>query len=145
MRKGIGLLVFLFLTLACTKKPYEPVGLPTDYYHRTVKKLTDVIVYDIFSPPVASRIYVYPNIAAYEVLAQGNDDYSSLVGQVSGLTAVPAVPQGGRIDLEVAALKAFMKSGKALVFSESKVDEYETAIIDELKGMGIPSDCIENS
>jgi len=27
------------------------------YFHKTVKNLSDVIVYDIFSPPVASRIY----------------------------------------------------------------------------------------
>ncbi|MBS1935723.1 MAG: phosphatidic acid phosphatase, partial [Bacteroidetes bacterium] len=29
--------------------------------HRAEKALTDVIVHDIFSPPVASRIYLYAN------------------------------------------------------------------------------------
>jgi hypothetical protein len=27
------------------------------------------MVHDILSPPVASRVYVYPNIAAYEMIA----------------------------------------------------------------------------
>jgi hypothetical protein len=29
------------------------------------------MVHDIL-PPVASRIYVYPNVAAYEIMAQNN-------------------------------------------------------------------------
>lgn len=145
MRKGIGLLLILLLTLSCAKGPYEPVGLPTDYYHRTVKKLTDVIVYDIFSPPVASRVYAYPNIAAYEVLAQGNTAYRSLAGQINGLGTAPTAPEGARLDLEIAALKAFIKTGKALVFSESKMEDYENQLIAELKDMGIPLDVIENS
>ena len=39
-----------------------------ELFHQAMQNLTDVIVYDIFSPPVASRIYVYPSIAAYENL-----------------------------------------------------------------------------
>ena len=42
------------------------ITITTDDYHAAVDKLTEVMVHDIFSPPVASRIYVYPNIAAYE-------------------------------------------------------------------------------
>lgn len=38
--------------------------------HRAEKALTDVIVHDIFSPPVASRIYLYANVAAYETLVK---------------------------------------------------------------------------
>mgnify|MGYP003499280747 FL=1 len=37
-----------------------------EFLHRSVKQVTDVIVHDIFSPPVASRIYGYMSIAAYE-------------------------------------------------------------------------------
>ncbi|HLG40045.1 MAG TPA: hypothetical protein VI461_10265, partial [Chitinophagaceae bacterium] len=54
--------------------------------HRAEKALTDVIVHDIFSPPVASRIYVYANIAAYEVLVKADDSCKSLYG------LLPAIP-----------------------------------------------------
>ena len=37
-----------------------------DYIHRAIKQLTDVMVYDIYSPPVASRTYAYFSIAGYE-------------------------------------------------------------------------------
>ena len=46
-------------TLACQKKVDENfVADDPEYIHQSMQKLTDVIVYDIFSPPVASRIYV---------------------------------------------------------------------------------------
>jgi hypothetical protein len=35
------------------------------------------MIHDIF-PPVASRIFVYPNVAAYEIIAQNHDQYTSL-------------------------------------------------------------------
>ena len=34
--------------------------------YQYVRKLTDVIVVDVFNPPVASRIYAYATLAAYE-------------------------------------------------------------------------------
>ena len=38
----------------------------SDFLHRSVKQVTDVIVHDIFSPPVAARIYTYMSVAGYE-------------------------------------------------------------------------------
>ena len=40
-----------------------------EFFQNAMQNLTDIIVYDIFSPPVASRVYLYPTIAAYEVMA----------------------------------------------------------------------------
>ncbi len=57
--------------------------------HQSMKKLTDVIVYDIFSPPVASRIYAYPSIAAYEALLPAHPAYQTLAGQLNGLEKGP--------------------------------------------------------
>ena len=38
--------------------------------HQAFHDLTGVIVYDIFSPPQAARVYAYSSVAAYEVLRQ---------------------------------------------------------------------------
>ena len=54
-------------------------------FHSAMQNLSDIIVYDIFSPPVASRVYLYPSIAAYELMANKMPfKYKSLVGQVKG-------------------------------------------------------------
>ena len=36
-----------------------------EFFQSAMQNLTDIVVYDIFSPPVASRVYLYPTIAAY--------------------------------------------------------------------------------
>jgi hypothetical protein len=57
--------------------------------HLCENQLTKVVVYDVFSPPVACRVYVYPNIAAHEALAAGNAGITSLAGKLNGLEPLP--------------------------------------------------------
>ncbi len=33
-----------------------------DYIHRSIKQVTDVMVHDIYSPPVTSRTYAYISV-----------------------------------------------------------------------------------
>ncbi|MCB9316199.1 MAG: hypothetical protein H6569_08685 [Lewinellaceae bacterium] len=43
--------------------------------HRGMRRITDIMRHDIFSPPQASRIYAYSAVAAYEALVPGYPDY----------------------------------------------------------------------
>jgi len=73
----LTLLVFVTFVNGCKQKTsaeYTPLVNNPDLYHDCVNKLTDVIVHDIFSPPVASRIYSYANLAGYEALVSGEKD-----------------------------------------------------------------------
>jgi len=109
----------------------------TETFLATANKLTDVIVYDIFSPPVASRIYAYPNIAAYEIMVKGYaEKYRSLAGQLNGLKPVPDTKDAD-VDYHLAALHAYIKVGKALIFSEEKLDAYREILYEELKEEGL--------
>jgi len=85
--------------------------------HNAQKSLTDVIVHDVFSPPVASRIYLYANIAAYEVLVKDHKDYVSLQNQIKNFPVIPT-PQK-KISPSLAAVYSFLLIGKKLVFSEA--------------------------
>lgn len=85
-----------------------------------MQALTDAIVHDIFSPPVASRIYAYPSIAAYEIVAANNPDFQSLAGQLNGLTEIPKT-DNENVDYQLAALYAFELMGEELVFSTDSV------------------------
>jgi hypothetical protein len=98
-------------------------------YNRTVKHLTDVLVHDIFSPPVASRIYAYSTIAGYEVIAHSRQGYHSLAGQLRGLKATPAPADTALIDFPFAAMIALSTTGKAFVFSEDSMQ----LVIDSLQ------------
>lgn len=109
-----------------------------EIYQASVKQLTDVIVHDIFSPPIASRIYAYSNIAAFEVLAQCNaDTLRSLANQVNGFTAPP--PPAEEIHARLASIHAFLTVGKALIFSEKKMDDFREKLYSRLEEEGLPS------
>ena len=86
-----------------------------------MQNLSDVIVYDIFSPPVASRVYLYPSIAAYELMANKMPfKYKSLVGQVKDLKPIPEPEKDSKnYNLNLTILYAFNKVGKTLIFSSS--------------------------
>lgn len=136
-----------FVLNACnsSKGEYKEVLKDPQIYHASVKKLTDIIVHDIFSPPVASRIYVYPNIAAYEVLVNQYPEYQSLAGQVNGLTPAPKPDPEKEMDLHLASIHAFLTVGKALIFSEDKMDVFRNNLYAKIKETDIPSHVFENS
>src|SRR3954466_8552497 len=85
--------------------------------HTAMSQLTSVIVYDIFSPPQASRAYAYASVAAYETLRNDHaKTYKTLAGQLNGLSRVPAPVADSEYYFPLAAVHAFMAVGKALSF-----------------------------
>jgi hypothetical protein len=113
--------------------------------HQCVKKVTDVIVYDIFSPPVASRIYAYMTVAGYEAARPGNTAFASLAGRLHGLAGVPVPEAGHTCNFSLAAVQAILSVGKAMVISEGKVDAFETQLLAEIRSSGIPGEVYANS
>ena len=122
----------------------ERAGDP-DLYRRAVKKLSDVIVYDIFSPPVASRIYAYAAIAGYEGMAPQVHGYLSLAGQLNQLELPPQPAADLEYCFPVSSLWAFLKVSKALVFSEEQIGELEAEIVRELRAGGVPERVLKRS
>src|SRR5205809_7497923 len=91
MKKIISL-VSAFLIISSCSSPvadYRSTVNNPEYLHRSIKKFTDVIVHDIFSPPVASRIYAYVSVAAYEAARHQDSSSVSLAGQLHELESVP--------------------------------------------------------
>ncbi len=135
--------IILLWTVACQPKTamnFEDGEL----IHSAMQKLTDIIVYDIFSPPVASRIYSYSSIAAYETLIQGHPEYQSLAGQINGLEKAPQPEAGKEYNFSLASIHAFTTVGKALIFSEDKMDDYQKNLYAKYED-ALSSDIYENS
>ncbi|MDB5247945.1 MAG: vanadium-dependent haloperoxidase [Segetibacter sp.] len=67
----LGLLTILIAVFSCqTKIEKADPKILTDQnlLHDNVHQLTEVIINDMFSPPVSSRIYAYSSLAAYEAI-----------------------------------------------------------------------------
>jgi membrane-associated phospholipid phosphatase len=83
-----------------------------------VSALTNVIVHDITSPPVASRDYAYSLIAFYEAVRPSDSAYASFGDRLNGLQALPAAVHGLSYDWMVAGATAFYRTAYAFVFSK---------------------------
>ena len=124
-------------------KPVLPAGDP-QLIHGCIKEVTDVMVRDIFSPPVASRIYAYVTIAGYEAARQGNASYPSLAGKLHGLEAVPAPEAGKKYDFSVAAAESILTVGRAMVISEASIEAFGTRVMTVIR-TSLPEDMYSNS
>ncbi|MEL6923939.1 MAG: vanadium-dependent haloperoxidase [Bacteroidota bacterium] len=111
----------------------------------SIKRLTDVIVHDIFSPPQASRIYAYPSIAAYEALRHDYPEYATMEGQLTDFTKVPKPKSDSTYCFSVASTHAFLKVGKALIFSEDKIESFEAEMHEKFAALQMPQDVYKRS
>jgi hypothetical protein len=146
LRNLLILLALGILLPAC--QPAKDYSLAIEdgrYFHQAQTRITEVIIHDIFSPPVAARIYSYSSLAAYEVVAATDPtNYASLLGQLNGSEKASfQVPEN--IYPPLASLAAYYHMGTALIFSEEKMNEHRDAVFAELKKKGIPKDVFEAS
>ncbi|HTF21419.1 MAG TPA: vanadium-dependent haloperoxidase [Chryseolinea sp.] len=116
-----------------------------EYLHQTVKKVTDIMVHDIFSPPVASRIYAYVTVAAYEAGRHQDSTLVSLSGQLHGLTDVPQPEADQSYCFPLAAVEAALKMARMLIFSEDVLDKFREQILTEYQDSGLPRDVYDRS
>jgi len=133
MLRFLAVITFIVILCGCKTTPHdESVIADPNFLHDAQKKYSDVIVYDIFSPPVASRNYAYASIAAYEVMAQADSSYQSLAGQITDFTSVPAAPEK-EYSTALATLEAFYKTATHFIFSEAQMDEHREKTYEKIK------------
>ncbi len=124
MRK-LYLLLCLVVFFSCTSK--DDVKLPDSavVLHTNEKNLTALIVYDIFSPPVASRIYVYTSLAAHEAIRHIDSNEKSITEKLNGFSAMPQPAKDKKYDFTLAATKAFYNVARQMTFSKDTISKFE--------------------
>jgi len=130
--KKFSIIILIFTVLySCKEK--ENISVTSEDYHAAVDKVTQVMVHDIFSPPVASRVFAYPNIAAYEIMTLKHQDYNSLAGKIAEFTKIPKPKDTTNLNYELAALVAHMELSKQLIFSEQKIEVFRDSLYTKWK------------
>ncbi|MEY3187148.1 MAG: hypothetical protein RL675_974, partial [Bacteroidota bacterium] len=94
--------------LAC--QPAKQKVNPDDVPHVLVKKLTDIIVVDIFTPPVASRIYANSALAMYEAMRHQREGYPSITAKLNAFEPMPLPEKNKQYDFTLAGIKAFCET-----------------------------------
>lgn len=113
--------------------------------HNLNSLLINTVMDDFFTPPVASRIYSYPNIAFYECIRLDDPALNSLSGKLKGLGTLPVPPPNSKIDHLIAASISFSYTAQALVGSEYKMDGWRQKFVDSLLFKGGNAELIKSS
>jgi len=130
----ISILLIIGLNSCKETTKQKPItGSAIQYY--CVQKLTDVIVYDIFSPPVASRIYAYSNLAYYETLKFAFPNEESITSKLKGFSNIPPPQTTQTYNFELAASVAFMKVAKTLVFSKDSITNSTKVLLEQFSNI----------
>ena len=145
MKTKLLLILCLFAFVACNdNKTTKSTTTDVEYLHAAQKKLTDVIITDIFTPPVASRVYVYPLLAAYEAGKFSKTDANSITAQLKGFADMPKPESGKNYNFAVASIKALCETAKKVVFSTKEIDDFEVKTLNEMKA-GLTEEVFNNS
>lgn len=107
----------------------KPTINSTDVLHENQDQLTQIIIYDVFSPPVASRIYAYTSLASYEAIRFAKPGNESIAEKLNGFGKMPQPENGKQYDYTLAASKAFCTVAYNIrIFSDTVLHRYEDSL-----------------
>jgi hypothetical protein len=89
--------------------------------HKANRALIEISMEDIFNPPVATRVFAYPNLLAYDVYMHRKG--TSVINSIKSDLISPTYKDTAHIDYSYAAVVAFYHAAKKLVFSEHLADQ----------------------
>jgi len=124
---------FLILAASCKQKHSSGPIDDAAVLHENEDQLTNVIIYDVFTPPVAARIYGYTSLAAYEAIRYADPKYNSITAQLKGFGAPPEPESGKKYNYTLAATKAFFTVAHKVTFSVDTLKKYEDKVFARFK------------
>jgi len=132
---GCLLLVWFISCKEENQKADKRILTDVSVLHRNMKQLTEVIIHDAFGPPVASRIYAYTSLAAYEAIRFDEPGYPSLTNQFNGFPVMPLPEKNKHYNYLLAATKAFFTVAENITFSKDTLLNYENRLLTDFKAL----------
>ncbi len=122
--------IFLLTSLlfGCMRKPKAALINDADVLHQNEDQLSKVVIYDVFTPPVAARIYGYTSLAAYEAIRYADPKCNSIITQLRGFDKPPVPQKGKQYNYALAATKAFFTVAHKVTFSIDTLKKYEKQV-----------------
>jgi len=115
------------ILISCNNRSTTKLPDDREVLHNNENNLTDLVIYDIFTPPVAARIYAYTSIAAHETIRHIDPSELSIVSKLNGFEEMPQPDQNKKYNYTLAASKAFYSVMRNLTFSKDTIDKFEKA------------------
>jgi PAP2 superfamily protein len=132
LKTSIILLLALVTFSSCKQKEKVIIDDAT-VLHDNEDQLSNVVIYDVFTPPVASRIYAYTSLATYEAIRYSDPKCNSITAQLRGFGPMPAPQKGKSYNYTLAATRAFFTVAHKVTFSTDTLKKYEDKLYAKFK------------
>lgn len=129
---GLMMATGLWLLSACGGKKGTAID-EAEVLHNNQDQLTQIIIYDVFTPPVSSRIYVYSSLASYEAIRFAKPGTASITAKLNGFKPMPEPEKNKSYNYALAATQAFFTVVHKVVFSLDSLKAYEKATMDKFR------------
>ncbi|MFZ4059244.1 MAG: vanadium-dependent haloperoxidase [Ferruginibacter sp.] len=123
----------LLLSWGCKNSSNTTPIVAENLLHNNNEFLNAVIFRDVFSPPVASRIYMYTSLAAYETLRYQDSTSKSLTAQLNGFEPMPVPQPNKKCNYLLAATHAYFTVAQKITFSKDSIVQYVEKIDQQFK------------
>lgn len=141
----LALLISCSVFFGCTGSNVNFNPNDVEILHHNEDELTQVIIYDVFTPPVASRIYAYTSLAQYEAVKYIDPSAPSFTAKLNGFAPMPAPDANKKYNFILAGTKAFCTVAYNIkIFSVDTLKKYEDSIYALYKN-ALPQDVYDNS
>jgi len=130
---SISLIVCMTIVVVSCKQQSAAKLADADILHENQDMLTQMIIYDVFSPPVSSRIYVYSSLASYEAIRHSKKGTVSIAARLNGFKPMPEPEKDKQYNFALSATKAFFTVVHKVIFSLDSLKKYEQATFDNFK------------
>lgn len=147
MKQLFAIAAILLVIVSCSSPDKGQQAIPqrdAKAVHAMVGRLNDIVIYEIFAPPVASRIYAYSTIALYEASKGTDTAYPGIAARLHDFPAMPVPDKSKTIDFQLAGANAFFTVVDKFTFTKDSVKVTRDKILAELKS-GLNQEVIEAS
>ncbi|MBX2840628.1 MAG: vanadium-dependent haloperoxidase [Flammeovirgaceae bacterium] len=138
------ILVLIIFLITCQEEKKNIISLQNKDISKTITKLTDIMVYDVTNPPLASRFFAYSCISGYEVIALNDSKYNSLYGVLNDFPEIQK-PEVVNYSTSMSAILAILETAKKLQPSGIMLEDYKKEFLDSCLQVGFSKSIIENS
>lgn len=142
IKRYLVIIALVSLLVSCQQQQVAAIK-EDELLYNCEQQLTNVIVHDINSPPVAARMYTYSNLAFYEALRPSYPKAISFLPILKGFEQISLDRDVKNIHYPFAAAMAFMNVAETLVFSKDSIRVAKDSL--QIQFDGLASDVKEQS
>ncbi|AHF16124.1 vanadium-dependent haloperoxidase [Niabella soli] len=139
------ILLGLLLFYSCGLPQKQPRDFDNIDISQVITRMTEVMVHDITSPPLAARFYSYACLAGYEVLAANNDSLQTMRHVLNGYPVIKKNKTLTGYNVKLSALLAMLETAGSMQPSGYLLKKYEQQFLDSCKNAGLDAQVIDQS